>query len=687
MENPKNSYAAAIVIAIIILGVSIVVVASLNINPKPILLTITRTVFQTTTATVLLPGEKPGQGMHLGGVEKLNFSETGILLKPSSWKDLLVLLEKVRTRYTSPYYPYKYLTPDVLRATPLAGSAEAITGVTMTTTYVPTTVSAIPSSYSTTNVQVAGVDEQDIVKTNGTHIALAVNKPNNAIVLIYRAYPPSSLQLEKQLNLSRILVRLAGNATLFLSEGNTTIPLGTLRPSFYVNGIYMLEDRIIAIVTEHRYGPISLAPRTWIVIYKTSDNSYSTVKISGSVVDTRLWGDLLVVVTTAPTVIGGGIVLPLVNDALPSINTTYIVGAPEAYTIIAAVNITSMASDTLTIVGPRTLVFYMTSKGDVYLPLNAAYIRVLRAVADKKLDEQVESLLSTTRLSWDETLLVKIQLVRGTKPSLKPVAHTLIKGRISKQWQIDEYNGTLRLVAEKWDGKRIVVLYVLNATTLKQISVLDNIAENERIHGVRFLGPRLYLVTFRSIDPFFAIDLSNPRKPVILGYLEGPGFDEYIHPLGANILLGVGTEGGKVRVTLYHVDRAGRITPMDKILVPVSATRSWSPVLNPRYGHRAFTYDPRHNYVLLPVYGENITRIVSSDGKVYYRATLLTGVSVISIDTSKGKLSEKGFLEHRGALRTIYILDTIYTIAPQASDKNAKIIAWDASTLKEIKRA
>ncbi|ABM80899.1 hypothetical protein Hbut_1056 [Hyperthermus butylicus DSM 5456] len=98
-----------------------------------------------------------------------------------------------------------------------------------------------------------------------------------------------------------------------------------------------------------------------------------------------------------------------------------------------------------------------------------------------------------------------------------------------------------------------------------------------------------------------------------------------------------------------------------------------SPVLEPRTGHRAFTLDTRHHYMLIPVTGY----LARSEGQ-------FSGVAVISYDPTSGKLGLKAILEHENVLRTLYIGDVIYTVASQNPPGMPMVKAFDAETLKLI---
>ncbi len=681
-----------------LLGVGLVLVAiALALTAALYAPSIVSTSTTTTTVTVTLPvfvsgGEEKTTpaAMIVGGEGVLNFSKTSIGLKPQSWRAFLEMLDRV-AQYGQPSYIGKYF--DVLVAPGVTVTGPTVTvlpATTVTATTLQATVESLRGDeieYSRTNVQVKGVDEQDIVKTNGTHIVVARNG-KYAVVDVYRAYPPSELERVLRINITSLLSGTEP-AKILLIEDNKTIPIGVVASNYRVEGVYIEGSKIVVLATEYRYGVASLPPRTWIIVYDTGLREHKVLRLEGGLFDTRLIGKTLVVVTNSPIFVYTGYTLPLVNDTLPDINKTFIIGRPESYTMISVVDIDTMASDTLTLVGPRATTLYVTSTGTVYLAMSASTVRTLIALAGQPFEKQVEEIARLIpKPSWRDTLIVKLG-IDEEKPGIEEKAYTVIPGKIRKQWQMDEYNGTLRIVVEDWeDGVTKVKLYVLNATSLDTISKLD-VEVNERVHGVRFLGDKLYLVTFRRIDPLFVIDLSNPRKPVILGYREGPGFDEYLHPLNETLLIGVGTEEGKTRLSLYRVEENGSIIVLSQVFVPRGATHSWSPVLDPLHGHRAFVYDARHSYILIPVNAVKMVKVETGSNEVRYEYVKFWGVAVIGVDPATGTLTEKALLEHQMAVRALYIDDVLYTIAAWSYYGRATetIIAWSAMSFEKLAAA
>ncbi len=182
-------------------------------------------------------------------------------------------------------------------------------------------------------------------------------------------------------------------------------------------------------------------------------------------------------------------------------------------------------------------------------------------------------------------------------------------------FRMSEYQDHLRVVSsrnwrDRWGDLGDHRLTILKESgndefLLKTVSVLPNAQRpevigkpGEAIHGVRFQGERGYVVTFIRVDPLYALDLSDPADPRILGELEIEGFSDYLHPVGDHLLIGVGmqavTPPGSnnawfqgVQVGLFDVS-----APADPVLLDlheIGYRGTSSAVLDT---HRAFTFLP-----------------------------------------------------------------------------------------------
>ncbi|MDR0435209.1 MAG: beta-propeller domain-containing protein [Propionibacteriaceae bacterium] len=155
--------------------------------------------------------------------------------------------------------------------------------------------------------------------------------------------------------------------------------------------------------------------------------------------------------------------------------------------------------------------------------------------------EVIEPLPYDVVPSTPDTNLVRIALTDGT---LNVAANGTVPGWVIGQFALDEYRGNLR-VAVSTNGKDWALnaaLYVLNPN-LEIIGRIESLITDESVQSVRFMGEIGYVVTFRQTDPLFAIDLSDPSAPTVMSTLHLPGFSSYLHPWGTDRLLGLGFQG------------------------------------------------------------------------------------------------------------------------------------------------
>jgi uncharacterized secreted protein with C-terminal beta-propeller domain len=205
---------------------------------------------------------------------------------------------------------------------------------------------------------------------------------------------------------------------------------------------------------------------------------------------------------------------------------------------------------------------------------------------------------------------------------------------------------------------------------------LTNLAENESIYSTRFMNDKLFMVTYRQIDPFFVIDLSNPTEPKVLGYLKIPGYSSYLYPMSDNLIIGVGKEtdtneyGGTItkgiKISLFDVSDFNNPKEISKY--EIGEPGSDSPVL---YDAKAFLYSKTKNMLVIPV-TEIVSRIKTGDYS--YRSNVWNGAYVFNVSDRGFELLGK--VEHSSTQtdyyywfnqasveRSLYIDDTLYTIS------------------------
>ena len=160
-------------------------------------------------------------------------------------------------------------------------------------------------------------------------------------------------------------------------------------------------------------------------------------------------------------------------------------------------------------------------------------------------ENNIYSAVSVYNQKENRTEIVRIGYENG---KFKDGSTGSVSGELNNNFSMDEYDGNLRVVTttESWgedysDFSRSNGLYVLN-NKMETIGKIENLAEGEEIKSARFMGNTGYFVTYRNTDPLFAVDLSEPEEPEILGELKITGFSEYLHFYGENQLLGIGWE-------------------------------------------------------------------------------------------------------------------------------------------------
>ena len=164
-------------------------------------------------------------------------------------------------------------------------------------------------------------------------------------------------------------------------------------------------------------------------------------------------------------------------------------------------------------------------------------------IADMKNAEQEK--IAKKEIDQTTTAIHKIAIRNG---AITYIARGDVPGVLESQFSMDEYKNNLRAattssVYTTRGSYKYNNVFVLDAS-MKTIGSLTHIAEQEKIYSTRFIGDRLYMVTFKRIDPFFVIDLSSPSSPKILGKLKIPGYSDYLHPYDATHIIGIGKETG-----------------------------------------------------------------------------------------------------------------------------------------------
>ncbi|TET58153.1 hypothetical protein E3J51_01535 [Candidatus Bathyarchaeota archaeon] len=510
--------------------------------------------------------------------------------------------------------------------------------------------------YSETNLQVAGVDEADTVKTDGEYLYVI----SNNTIIILKAYPPEKAQI-----LSRILLNETYNAQIYIDEDK----LAVLGNNY-------------AVAPTYRLYPYPYLGNTFLRVYDISNKSKPiltrTMDLNGTLSGSRRIGDYIYLAVnqpalqskvgqteqevTLPKIYSDGTLIEIQATEVRYVNMTDIF---YYFTTIIAVNIQNDTQE------PTYEPFLTGSTATMYVSASNMYLTMP--------NNNVWILAAEVAARQDETLIYRVKL---DNENILCEAQGAISGYILNQFSMDEYDNIFRVATTTWthEGTKNN-LYTLNMT-LHTIGKLEDLAPRERIYSARFIGDRCYLVTFRQVDPFYVIDLKTPTEPKVLGYLKIPGFSGYLHPYDEQHIIGIGKQDGNVKLSLFNVTD---VTKPTEAADPFIISASWSdtPVLR---NHKAFLFAKSKQLLVLPI---STNFPVFTDGK-YYTTNHHQGAYVFNI-TLEGGFKLKGTITHQPVTstthyieysyevqRTLYIENTLYTIS------EAKIKMNTLDTLQPI---
>jgi uncharacterized secreted protein with C-terminal beta-propeller domain len=253
-----------------------------------------------------------------------------------------------------------------------------------------------------------------------------------------------------------------------------------------------------------------------------------------------------------------------------------------------------------------------------------------------------------------------------------------VPGNVLNQFSLDEEGAYFRIATttNTWDpatgrnhSSSSVFVLAEDEGTLNVVGSIDEIAPGEQLYAARFFDDHGFVVTFRQVDPLFALDLSDPTDPKVAGELEVSGFSRYLHPVDENHLLAIGRDAdanGRVRglqVSLFDVSDLSNPTLVEQYLIQPEGGWNWSPA---EWDYHAFSYFPESGVLAVPVDGS--VRIEPVDDGDPTTADLVqwryeSDVWVFHVDVDNG-FDLLGQVQHDStALRSLRIDDALYTLA------------------------
>ena len=308
-----------------------------------------------------------------------------------------------------------------------------------------------------------------------------------------------------------------------------------------------------------------------------------------------------------------------------------------------------------------------------------------------------EKNLYLTQTVWGDNYKTTIYKFGLEDARIKLLAKGEVDGQLNNQFSMDEYDGNLRVATTSYitvepqkdemleSGVMMTTLatrkitnnlYVLNEN-LEEIGKIENLAEEEKIYSVRFIGKIGYIVTFKEIDPLFVIDLSDPTNPVVKGELKIPGYSSYLHPYDENHIIGIGYNtkdngyGGVTNSTMKMsmFDVSDLENPEEIFNVDIGTEYASSEVT---YNHKALFYKKAENLIGFPVNYRSNNYRNSENGFIIFR-----------IDLENNKFEKYGEILHEmdyrsDVRRVMYIEDILYTLG------YSSIVSYDLNTFEKL---
>ena len=512
-------------------------------------------------------------------------------------------------------------------------------------------------SYSQTNVQVTGVDELDTVKTDGTYIYLSSWDQ----VSIIKAYPPSPLE-----NVSVI-------------DSSSVVVPGSPNSSVTFDGIFVLPQKLIVVCScyeyqlRYAYADSMFAPdysgqRSLVLVYDISDPAQPTldfsVGVSGYVQTARMIEDRVYLIAQQyQWMVMEDIILPSVwtDDGREELSPGSIYYDPEmkdasSFLNFLAFDVTNHEYETLSLVAGYASTIYVSTQA-IYLTIQK-WIGEIMTIDGNTVVEDSNSISTTIfRISFDGL-------------SMTADARGDVNGWLLNQFSMDEKDSYLRLATTNtfiWrtDSNEMSNSVFVLDSDLNVVGSLTGIAPTEMIYSARFVDDKLYLVTFMQVDPLFVIDLKDPTDPRIVGQLEMPGFSNYLHPVDATHVLGIGSEESNVKVSLYDVSNPSNPIEQSKFVLD-NFTYSWS---NAQYDHKAVMFDLEKGVLVIPISAQG-AYVYDPDKFMWETLSYVSGALVLNVSLEDG-ISYRGIVDHQRDIyqgyeytsRALYIGDYLYTVS------------------------
>jgi uncharacterized secreted protein with C-terminal beta-propeller domain len=586
--------------------------------------------------------------------------------------------------------------------------------------------------YSNTNIQDVGVDEPDIVKTDGEYIYIV---DNNKIIIVL-ATPAEDAEIISEIEIKDSLKIV----NLFLSNERLVIFANSAQPILYEtdNGDKGILPNILGLIEPDVEPPIwYTSPETHIQVFDISNledpEQVKEIVVHGRYTTARLIGDYVYVITNQYSydirpMQGDKLIFPIIRvdgkekkidlQDISYVNTP----ADKSITNIFSFNVQDKDSELkakMFLMGNSNIIY--VSKQNIYLTmvernynyetikqitneilydyLPNLFVKEIESVNELSLedyqkksvsewiiqnyikdfsDEEKNEISREINKRIEKTTIYRVKIKDG---EIEYKAKGEIPGTVNNQFSLSEFEGFLR-VSSTNEGRTISGfswldrqnnVYVLNLD-MDIVGSIEGLAPGERIYATRFLGDKCYLVTFRQIDPFFVIDLEDPYNPELLGELKIPGYSTYLHPYDESHVIGIGEENRKVKLSLFDVTDLTNPEEISKYIIEFDEN-SWRSNSEALYEHKAFLFDKEKELLVIPA------GTYSKQSAHVFNISLEDGIKLKGVIEHGDPVNPDEYWRYDyddSITRTLYIGDVLYTLSNNMLKMN------DLSDLSEI---
>ena len=468
--------------------------------------------------------------------------------------------------------------------------------------------------FSETNVQEAGIDEPDFIKTNGKIIAVLQDNILNIIdPESSSSQPLSSLRLDG----------LGWGSEMFLAGERVWVMAQT--------DLYSLSPLTARMIPEGNWEP-----HTTIVEIDITDPTQpiqvASMVIEGRYVNARVVNDIARIVVSSPPSD-----LPFVTPQGPSAeeialatNKQAIVGTtienwvpsyvyesnegnvekgqlvdckqvshPSKFSGFTSLSVLDV--DLTSDMKPPAATSVLTDGETVYASPENLYISTTDYPETVPFGEENFQNLEEEY----STSIHQFTMKTGEKTEYK--ASIDVKGHLLNQFAMSEHNGNLRVATTTgtpWgfdeSNESVVTVIEIRDEGLTEVGQVGGMGKGERIFAVRFIGNLGYVVTFRQTDPFYTLDLTDPKTPKVRGELKITGYSGYLHPIEENLILGIGQEATEEGVTTGTKAALYDVEDLDDPKV-ISIWSPGSGRSSAEWDHHAFLWWPPESIAVLPI--------------------------------------------------------------------------------------